>query len=132
MLAAIGPHISRQAFEVSDDVAAELARVSPVATAIERRPGARPHVDLRLIATHKLLALQIFRAGAVEGDWDLMSIEGRGEIRSGACHRPIGDRYIDSVEAIREPPCRSADMGTTRACNGPAQRRSEEWPGHAA
>jgi YfiH family protein len=63
LLAAIGPHISRQAFEVSEDVAAELGRVSTVPGAVERPPGAaKPHVDLRLIATHKLLALGLTEA----------------------------------------------------------------------
>lgn len=58
LLAAIGPHISGPAFEVSEEVAAELRAVSPVPEAIQRRPnGARPHVDLRLIATQKLLTL---------------------------------------------------------------------------
>jgi YfiH family protein len=58
LLAAIGPHISSSAFEVSEDVAAELRAVTPVPEAVERRPnGARPHVNLRLIATQKLLAL---------------------------------------------------------------------------
>jgi YfiH family protein len=58
LLAAIGPHISKEAFEVSEDVAAELAAASPVTTAVVRPPGAaKPHVDLRLIVTHKLLAV---------------------------------------------------------------------------
>jgi copper oxidase (laccase) domain-containing protein len=66
LLAAIGPHISRQAFEVSEDVAAQLAAVCPGPSPIERRPGrAKPHVDLRLIATQKLLAL-----GLAEADVD--------------------------------------------------------------
>ncbi|HKY37493.1 MAG TPA: polyphenol oxidase family protein [Polyangiaceae bacterium] len=66
LLAAIGPHISRAAFEVSDEVAAELQAVSAAAPAIERRPdGARPHVDLRLIATHQLLGLGL-AAGAID------------------------------------------------------------------
>lgn len=58
LLAAVGPHISRQAFEVSSDVAAELSAASPVAGAVH--PGAageRTHVDLRFIVSHKLLAL---------------------------------------------------------------------------
>lgn len=57
LIAAIGPHISLQAFEVSEDVAAELLRSSPDPGVVERPPGARPHVDLRRIARAKLTAL---------------------------------------------------------------------------
>ena len=57
LLAAIGPHISATAFEVSEDVAAELARACPAPGAILRPPGAKPHVDLRFIVTQKLLAV---------------------------------------------------------------------------
>jgi polyphenol oxidase len=57
LLAAIGPHISRQAFEVSEDVAALLAAASPVSGAVLRAPTGKPRVDLRFIVTQKLLAL---------------------------------------------------------------------------
>jgi len=72
LLAAIGPHISVEAFEVSDEVAAELAAACPVPGAVVRqtphltaaeerseRPqvAAKPHVNLRFIVTQKLLAL---------------------------------------------------------------------------
>ena len=74
LLAAIGPHISVQAFEVSDEVASELAAVCPVPGAVvgqtedltagqkekrsERHETAtKPHVNLRFIVTQKLLAL---------------------------------------------------------------------------
>jgi len=57
LLAAIGPHISRAAFEVSEDVAAQLQAASPVAGALDSgSSGAKPHVDLRFIVTGKLLA----------------------------------------------------------------------------
>lgn len=62
LLAAIGPHISKAAFEVSDDVAAELAAVCPVPGAVLRQAHAKPHVDLRLIVTQKLLALGLTEA----------------------------------------------------------------------
>jgi YfiH family protein len=63
LLAAIGPHISEAAFEVSDDVAAELAAVCPVPGAVAERPGAaKPHVNLRFIVTQKLLALGLTEA----------------------------------------------------------------------
>lgn len=61
LLAAIGPHISEAAFEVSDDVAAQLEAVCPVPGAVQR--GAeKPHVNLRFIVTQKLLALGLTEA----------------------------------------------------------------------
>ena len=58
LLAAVGPHISRAAFEVSEDVAAELAGACPVPGAVLHPPGSeKPYVDLRFIVTKKLLAL---------------------------------------------------------------------------
>jgi polyphenol oxidase len=63
LLAAIGPHISVAAFEVSDDVAAELAAACPVPGAVFRQPAtAKPHVNLRFIVTQKLLALGLTEA----------------------------------------------------------------------
>lgn len=56
--AAIGPHISVEAFEVGDDVARELAQASGAADAIQRAPGGKPHVDLG-----KILAAQLVAAG---------------------------------------------------------------------
>jgi YfiH family protein len=58
LLAAIGPHISKDAFEVSEEVASELAASCPVPGALLRPAGReRPFVDLRFIVTQKLLAL---------------------------------------------------------------------------
>lgn len=58
LLAAIGPHISAAAFEVSDEVAEELAASCPVPGAVTSIPGSeKPHVDLRLIVTQQLMAL---------------------------------------------------------------------------
>jgi YfiH family protein len=58
LLAAIGPHISKVAFEVSEEVARELAASCPVPGAVLRPPGReKPFVDLRFIVTKKLLAL---------------------------------------------------------------------------
>jgi len=62
LLAAIGPHISAAAFEVSEDVAAELLATCPVPGAALRLAGAKPRVNLRLIVTHKLLALGLTEA----------------------------------------------------------------------
>ncbi|HEX6275294.1 MAG TPA: peptidoglycan editing factor PgeF [Polyangiaceae bacterium] len=58
LLVAIGPHIRRQAFEVSEDVARELEGASPVRGVVDRR-GAKPHVDLARIVRGKLAALGI-------------------------------------------------------------------------
>jgi YfiH family protein len=53
LCAAIGPHIERCCFEVSDDVAAELCAVVPTesgpAERVVVRDRAKPHVDLRAI-----------------------------------------------------------------------------------
>jgi YfiH family protein len=63
LLAAIGPHISKAAFEVSEDVARELQACCPVESAVLRPPGReKPYVDLRLIVTKKLVALGISEA----------------------------------------------------------------------
>ncbi|MFO7181415.1 MAG: peptidoglycan editing factor PgeF [Pseudomonadota bacterium] len=53
LLAAIGPHISLQAFEVSDEVAARLTAASPDPSVVTRR-GERAHVDLRRIVHAQL------------------------------------------------------------------------------
>ncbi|MFZ5889935.1 MAG: peptidoglycan editing factor PgeF [Myxococcota bacterium] len=53
VIAAIGPHISLSAFEVSEDVAAELVAASPDPDVVERS-RARPHVDLRRIVHAQL------------------------------------------------------------------------------
>ena len=69
LLAAIGPHISAAAFEVSDEVAAELVGCSPDPTVADRRTGARPHVDLRRLLRAQLLSLGLSPDGIddVEG-----------------------------------------------------------------
>jgi YfiH family protein len=56
---AIGPHISVDAFEISDDVAAQLLTSSPDPDVIERRRGARPHANLRRIVRAQLEALGV-------------------------------------------------------------------------
>jgi len=55
LVAAIGPHISLAAFEVSADVAAELVQASPDPDIVDRS-GAKPHVDLRRLARAQLRA----------------------------------------------------------------------------
>jgi YfiH family protein len=59
LVAAIGPHIREPAFEVSPDVAAELARVSPVPAVNTPPGGGKPHVSLARIVTAKLCALGV-------------------------------------------------------------------------
>jgi hypothetical protein len=57
LVAAIGPHLSLEAFEVSDDVAAELLRASPDPQVVDRTLGPKPHVDLARILRAQLAAL---------------------------------------------------------------------------
>lgn len=57
LAAAIGPHISLDAFEVSEDVALELAHASPVHDVVARDRGPKPHVNLRRIVRAQLEAL---------------------------------------------------------------------------
>jgi YfiH family protein len=59
LVAAIGPHIREAAFEVSPDVAAELAAVSPVPSVSSPPGGGKPHVSLVRIVTAKLVALGV-------------------------------------------------------------------------
>jgi YfiH family protein len=54
-IAAIGPHISAQRFEVSDDVATELESASS-ADCVVRHAKQKPHVNLRLATRGQLLA----------------------------------------------------------------------------
>lgn len=83
LLAAIGPHISSAAFEVSDEVAERLAAACPTAggveRAVERSAGQKPRVNLRFIVTQKLLAL-----GLPESAIDQV----------GGCTVLEGDRYF--------------------------------------
>lgn len=57
LVAAIGPHISRDAFEIGDDVAAEIARASRVD--VIDRAGAKPRADLRAMLAAELAALGV-------------------------------------------------------------------------
>ncbi len=55
LVAAIGPHISAAAFEVGDDVAAQLASASRALTAIAHHAGQKAHVDLAAIVSAQLV-----------------------------------------------------------------------------
>lgn len=57
LIAAIGPHISLAAFEVSEEVAAELVAASPDPGVVSRSFGHKPHVDLRRVVRAKLRLL---------------------------------------------------------------------------
>ncbi|MBX3182767.1 MAG: peptidoglycan editing factor PgeF [Polyangiaceae bacterium] len=77
LIAAIGPHISARAFEVSPEIAEELSRAAPGVDVVTRAE-ARPHVDLRRIVRHQLRQLGLAE-GAIDdvpgctvlepGDW---------------------------------------------------------------
>jgi YfiH family protein len=58
-VAAIGPHISVDAFEISDDVAEQLSDASNAPNAIVRAPGRKPHANLRAIAQAQLETLGV-------------------------------------------------------------------------
>jgi YfiH family protein len=60
LMAVLGPHIRGDAFEVSDDVAEELAQISPVPCVV-RRDGKKPHVRLDNIVRAKLVAVGVAR-----------------------------------------------------------------------
>jgi hypothetical protein len=64
VIAAIGPHISQEAFEVSSDVAEELRRASPDQDIVDSS-GKRPHVDLR-----RMIRSQLEAAGLQPQDID--------------------------------------------------------------
>jgi hypothetical protein len=59
LVAAIGPHISVEAFEVSGEVAEELARAVPGCSVVAHNYGERPHVDLRRAVRAQLESLGV-------------------------------------------------------------------------
>ena len=54
LVAAIGPHIREEVFEVGEDVARQLERASPVSGVVDRS-RAKPHVSLARIVRGKLV-----------------------------------------------------------------------------
>ncbi|RYE95096.1 MAG: peptidoglycan editing factor PgeF [Myxococcales bacterium] len=63
LLAAVGPHLSVTAFEIGEEVAAQLEAAAPGQPVVVRAPGRRPHGDLR-----RLVAWQLARAGVEQVD----------------------------------------------------------------
>lgn len=59
LLVAIGPHISRQAFEIGEEVAVQLERASRARDAVLIEPGHAPHADLGAILTSQLEMLGV-------------------------------------------------------------------------
>ncbi|MEB2313754.1 MAG: peptidoglycan editing factor PgeF [Sorangiineae bacterium] len=65
LVAAIGPHISVDAFEVSDEVAQTLRDASPDPDVVRPGPHGRPHVNLR-----KIIRAQLCEVGLRAQDVD--------------------------------------------------------------
>jgi purine-nucleoside/S-methyl-5'-thioadenosine phosphorylase / adenosine deaminase len=110
LLAAIGPHIARAAFEVGEDVAAELQRSSHATSAIEARPGSRPHADLRRIITAQLqeAGLELRAIDQVEGctveEADRFFSYRRDGAKSGRMLSAIVPRDASVSRAVRPVP----------------------------
>jgi polyphenol oxidase len=105
LLAAIGPHISAAAFEVSDDVAAELARACPVPGAVRRDAAtAKPHVNLRFIVTQKLLALGLTEASIDQiGGCTVLDAQHYFSFRRDGKR---SGRHLSAIVPRLTPPCR--------------------------
>jgi copper oxidase (laccase) domain-containing protein len=67
LIAAIGPHISLDSFEVSEEVASELLAASPDTQVVDRSKR-RPHVDLRRIVRAQLMSLGL-EPSAIDDVW---------------------------------------------------------------
>jgi YfiH family protein len=59
LLVAIGPHISREAFEIGEEVAEQLERASGARGAVLAEEGGKPHADLSAILLSQLEALGV-------------------------------------------------------------------------
>jgi YfiH family protein len=73
LIAAIGPHISLAAFEVSDDVAETLLKASRDPEIVDRS-HAKPHVDLRRMLRAELVSQGLSQA-AVDDVWGCTVLE---------------------------------------------------------
>jgi hypothetical protein len=60
VVAAIGPCLSLERFEVGPEVAEAFARAG-LGSTVHERAGARPHVDLRTAAARQLAAAEVER-----------------------------------------------------------------------
>lgn len=67
LIAAIGPHISVAAFEVSEEVAEQLSLAAPSSDVIDRSFGAKPHVNLRKLIRAQLRAIDVLEVDDVDG-----------------------------------------------------------------
>ncbi len=98
VLAAVGPHISLRAFEVSADVAQQLAAASPDPDVIDHT-HAKPHVDLR-----KLVESQLRAAGVLLSDIDHVAGCTHDEPERFYSFRRDGDPSGRLLSAIVAPP----------------------------
>jgi len=103
LVAAIGPHIREQAFEVSEDVARELEAVSPLPGAVFR-DGDKPHVALAHIVRGKLRALGI----ADESIDDVGGCTALEADRFFSFRRDgkVGGRHLSAIVPRNGPPAR--------------------------
>jgi len=95
MVAAIGPHISLAAFEVSEPVAAQLASASTAADVVDRSRSPRPHVDLG-----RLIRAQLREAGLADDAIDDIRGCTVGEPDSFFSYRRDGKRSGRHLAAI--------------------------------
>jgi YfiH family protein len=67
LLAAIGPHLSADAFEIGEEVAAQLEAAAPGEQVVVRAPGRKPHGDLARLVTWQLRRRGVERIERVPG-----------------------------------------------------------------
>ncbi len=98
LIAAIGPHISVAAFEVSEEVAEQLTAAAPGSDVVDRSFGDRPHVNLRKLIRAQLRALDVTEVDDVDGctvaDPELFF----SYRRDGA----VGGRHLSAIVSGRE------------------------------
>jgi polyphenol oxidase len=101
LVAAIGPHIGVDAFEVSEEVASKLDAIAPNAKAVEWKLGPRPHVRLSHLVVAQLQAnglapnqIDVLDACTYSNPRDLFSFrrDGRQSGRQLAAIRPLQQR----------------------------------------
>lgn len=66
-IAAIGPHISADAFEIGEEVAVQLEAAAPGLPVVARAPGKKPHGDLRRLVAWQLAQLGVEHTDHVDG-----------------------------------------------------------------